>query len=359
MKNMLKTLLAVLSSLAISFSAYAGEFAVSGSAEATYIIGGTDDSNSKGLGITNELKFTASGEFGNGYTWSYGMALDGADAAANDDTSLVLGLADLGTVGIFISDGGLSQELGYGIGAYAVGSDAVNVGTLERGRDISDYNNVQYHLPAGILPFGITVKAGYAPNLNAADGASGKEGNTIETTTNATGIGTATKVGQDASMYQVTVQPIDGLSVGADYFRADGSSATQQQYESGNLFAKYAMGPVVVGYGLTRIAPNTNKASSTAIQRYDNTQYGVQFAVNENLSISATKEKSERQTQGAITNGNTSRTKTEKETTVDTFAVAYNIGGATLAITKSEASNAGYTTDKEVDMTLVSLKMAF
>jgi len=359
MKNTFKMFLAVLSSLVISVSSYAGELSVSGSAEATYIIGGTDDSNSKGLGIGNELNFTASGEFGNGYTWSYSMELDGADAAANDDSALVLGLADLGTVGIFISEGGLSQELSYGVGAYAVGSDAVNVGGLERGRDVSDYNNVQYHLPSGVLPFGITAKAAYAPNLNAADGASAKEGNTVETNTSASGIGSATQIGKDASMYQVTASPIDGLTVGADYIKANGSTATQQTYEAGNAFVKYAMGPVVVGYGQTRIAPNTNKASSTSIQRYDNEHYGIQFAVNENMSISATKEKSERQTQGAITVGQTTRTKTTREVTVDSYAVAYNIGGATLAITKSEADDAGYTPGKQVDMTLVSLKMAF
>lgn len=363
MKNTFKMFLAVLSSLVISVQSFAGDLSVTGSAEATYIIGGTDDSNSKGLGITNELKFSASGEFGNGYTWAYGMAVDFANAsganAENDDTSLVLGLDNLGTVGIFISDGGLSQELAYGIGAYAVGSDAVNVGSLERGRDVSDYNNVQYHLPSGLLPFGITAKVGYAPNLSATDGASGKEGNAIENTTSQSGIGTSQKVGQDASMYQITAKPVDGLTVGVDYFRADGSTATDQQYESGNAFAKYAMGPIVVGYGKTLIAPNLNVADSSGIQLYDNTQYGVQFAVNENMSVSATKEKSERQTQGAITAGQTSRTKTKIEAEVDTFAVAYNVGGATLAITKSTSDNAGYTTSKQVDMTLVSLKMAF
>ena len=171
MKNMFKTILAIFSSLVISTSAFAGELSVSGSAEASYIIGGTDDSNSKGLGISNEISFTASGEFGNGYTWAYKMNLDEGAAIANDDTALVIGLGNMGNAGIFISDGGLSTEFSHGAGAYAVGSDVINTGSIKMGSmDISNYNNVQYHTPAGLLPFGITAKVGYSPNLAAPKG---------------------------------------------------------------------------------------------------------------------------------------------------------------------------------------------
>ena len=68
MKNTLKTFVAVLSSLVICGSSFAGELTVNGSAETSYVIGGTNDSNSKGFGIANEMTFTAAGEFGNGYT---------------------------------------------------------------------------------------------------------------------------------------------------------------------------------------------------------------------------------------------------------------------------------------------------
>jgi len=292
MKNMLKTLLAVLSSLVISVSAYAGELSVSGSAEATYIIGGTDDANSKGLGVSNELNFTASGEFGNGYTWSYSMELDGA-STANDDTQLVLGLADLGKAAICISECGLSTELSYGVGAYGVGSDIVNTGSIKFGSlDVSSYNNVQYHLPA-ILPFGITAKVAYVPNTAGTAGSSAKEGNTIENTTNADGVTTTAGIGTDASMYQITAAPIDGLTVGADYFRADGSTATTQQPEGGNYFAKYAMGPFVVGYAKSLVAPGFSQTTGTAAaQLYETDAYGIQFAVNEDFSVSYNNEKS-------------------------------------------------------------------
>ena len=89
MKNIIKTLIVMLSSISLFASANAGELSVSGTAKATYNIESGSD-NGKGLGITNELNFTASGETDAGYTWSYSMELDpGATAGtATDDESL-------------------------------------------------------------------------------------------------------------------------------------------------------------------------------------------------------------------------------------------------------------------------------
>ena len=94
MKNITKTLLVLVSSFAISFAATAGELSISGAAKASYVIGGADEAQSKGLGVGNELNATASGEMDNGWTWSYSTELDPADGgtATNDDSQLVLSL---------------------------------------------------------------------------------------------------------------------------------------------------------------------------------------------------------------------------------------------------------------------------
>jgi hypothetical protein len=64
----------MLTSISLFGSANAGELSVSGTAKATYnILGGVKTNQNKGLGITNELNFTAAGELDNGYTWSYSM----------------------------------------------------------------------------------------------------------------------------------------------------------------------------------------------------------------------------------------------------------------------------------------------
>ena len=117
MKNITKTLLVLVSALSISFAATAGELSISGAAKASYVIGGADDAQSKGVGVSNELNATASGEMDNGWTWSYSTELDPADggAATNDDSQLTITMGDMGTVGFYDSEGGLSKELGYGI----------------------------------------------------------------------------------------------------------------------------------------------------------------------------------------------------------------------------------------------------
>ena len=84
MKNIIKTIIVMLSSISLFASANAGELSVNGTAKATYNIESGKTNAGKGLGITNELNFTASGETDAGYTWSYSMELDpGAVDAAN------------------------------------------------------------------------------------------------------------------------------------------------------------------------------------------------------------------------------------------------------------------------------------
>ena len=121
MTKISKIFVVIASSLFMSVASIAGELAVSGSSNASYLVnGGGSNNNDKGLGISNELKFAASGELDNGFTWnSYHMELDpnGGGTTDNDDTALTINTNGMGTIGIFDSEGGLSTELGYGIGA--------------------------------------------------------------------------------------------------------------------------------------------------------------------------------------------------------------------------------------------------
>ena len=69
MKNIIKTLIVMFSSISLFTSVNAGEVGVSGTAKATYNILSGKTNVGKGLGVANELNFTASGELDNGYTW--------------------------------------------------------------------------------------------------------------------------------------------------------------------------------------------------------------------------------------------------------------------------------------------------
>ena len=115
MKNILKTIAVLVSASLISVAAKAGELTVTGSAKASYTMESGFADTGKAIGISNELNFTASGELDNGFTWTYHTELDPADggAASNDDTAIVIGMGDLGTIGLYDAEGGLSTELGW------------------------------------------------------------------------------------------------------------------------------------------------------------------------------------------------------------------------------------------------------
>jgi hypothetical protein len=267
------------------------------------------------------------------------MELDPADggAATNDDSQLVIGMNDLGTIGFFDSEGGLSQELAYGVGALGTGTDYGNTMTVQYGLDVSSHPNVQYHLPADLLPFGMTAKVGYAPNM--ADG----QGNSFK---NAGPINTETVSGNQMTGYTVGIAPMDGLKINADYHDTDGATTTtKHQSESGNLGAQYAIGNFKVGYnkghyGVGITAKNGN------VTKYENTAYGIEFAVNDSLSISYNEEKSEAFTDVAIVAGASSGTKTSVEAEMEVIQVAYIFGGATLGLHIADVGNADYVTNK-------------
>jgi hypothetical protein len=351
MKNITKTLLVLVSALSISFAATAGELSITGAAKASYVIGGADDSQGKGLGVGNELTATASGEMDNGWTWDYMTALDPADggAATNDDSKLVIGMGDKGSWGVYDTTGGLSQELGYGIGALGVGSDYNNTMTVQVGGDVSSYPNIQYHLPADLLPFGLGASIGYVPNT--ADG----QGNSFK---NSGPVAPHILNGKTATHVMVSASPVDGLKIGADYFDTDESKARKQPYQSGNAFAQYATGNWKVGYNIGAYSvPLATKNGS--VSRYENESWGIEFAVNDALSVSYNEETSEAFTSVAIVAAASSGVKTSVEAEIESWQVAYVMGGATLGLSIADVGNADYTAAKEEKRTTFTIAMDF
>ena len=174
MEKISKLLAGILFSALVMSPSFAGEMTVTGGATATYSTNGDDASSGKNIGISNELDFTASGELDNGFTWTYQVQLDDA-TTGNDDTKLEIGLGGMGAVGFYVTEGGLSQELAHGVGALGVGFDYVSPTSFSAGYDVSSYSNIQYHTPADILPFGLSAKFGYVPNMSATTQLSAKD----------------------------------------------------------------------------------------------------------------------------------------------------------------------------------------
>ena len=385
MKKIINIILASILTISLTAFANAGELTVTGSAQATYTITSSDSTTGQqdrtpGLGMSNELAFGATGEFGNGLTWKYEMELDPASGtsgvAINDDTRLELG-TPFGTIGIYNSEGDLNTHLANSVAAYAPGHDIGSTGKYQTGTGMNSYNNIQYHTPAGLLPFGTSVKIAWS-NGDSAQSADAND----------QGIAT----GNDINSYQVTIKPVDGLTVGASYLEKENSgSRTRQKYETGGAYAKYSVGNFSFGIGRHYVAPNqagvmiagattatspitngskntkpydqagnagSTTATATTAKYFENNAVSVAFAVNENLTLSYDKLKSTAEKRALVATA-AADTDISTDLEIDTIQAAYNIGGAVVAISMKDVSNNAYAQGADLKETTFSLKMAF
>ena len=366
MKNIVKIALTLFASISLLGSANAGELTVTGSAKATYSIvtgGVSDGSNSgKGLGIANEMAFGATGELDNGFTWKYNLDLDVASGGTpdQDDSSLTLS-TPYGTVGIFISEGGLNVDDSASASVYGRQTDLTITDGIVEGTSIDNHNNLQYHTPAGLLPFGTTFKAAYSPSSTQDDGQD------IKSTA-----GSWDVYGNRAHAYQITTSPVEGLTVYADYYTETDAGVTDnpvvQQLESGSLAASYTTGPVKVGISRTLRTPLILADSATATtpdatlmavttsgntdlaRQYTTNKYSIAFNASDNLSLSYEYEKSNRE---LIING------TESDIKASAIQAAYTMGGMTFAVSHGKVDNASYTANNDSQETLFAVAMAF
>lgn len=383
MNKLSKILFAIILSLSVVNFAQAGELTVTGSAEATYTITSSDsatasNNTNKAIGISNELDFNASGEFGNGLTWTYQVQLDpnaGGQYSFNDDTSLVIG-TPYGNIGIFQTEGDLNTHLAYSVAAYAPGHDIGNGGGYQGGTGMNSYNNFAYHSPAGLLPYGTTFKAAYSngDNIQANDAANSG----------------ATEPKGTVKSYQVTTKPIDGLTIGASYLEINGSgTTTAPDYKTGGGYAKYSVGAFSFGAGRHYVEPNQRSLSSTAstlttksvdttttyyssstgafssgstsyavgLKYFENDAYSIAFAVNENLSISYDKLVSTAKI--SVQSPTNVRTSQSRDLEISTLQAAYNIGGAVISVSQKDIENDTHQQGVDLNEFMLGIKMAF
>jgi len=364
MKNITKFVLASFAALALlASSASAGELTVTGSAKATYnIIKGGDDTSSgegvgKALGVANEITFAANGELDNGWSWSYAVDFDPGDTTATASDGNANGVDDsqlkvttpYGTFGAFITEGGLRAENAFSKSVYGRPTDIGFATGMTTGADIDSYNNIQYHTPAGLLPFGITAKVGYATglsnNINSGN-AVGEE---------------PSSAGDAATIYRIDAAPIDGLSIAADYFqingvKLDGADTVQTQgSESGSVAVSYTMGAASFGISQTRIAPTISRTAyedvGTTIRETRNDKFSVAYNLTDATSISYEREKS---ANTAVKNSTA-----VYDYTGSAIQLAHNLGGMTLGVAYAQHDNVAYRNNNDVDQVLLSVNMAF
>jgi hypothetical protein len=359
MKNIIKTLIVMLTSISFLSAANAGSLGVSGTAKATYNITSGYANQAQGIGVTNELNFTASGELDNGYTWSYSMELDPADAstggaATNDDTKLTL-TTPQGTIGVFVLEGALDVEDAASQSVYARPTDIGDPSATVDNYTIDGYTNVQYHTPAGLLPLGISAKIAYAPGLDGTNNSGNSAGVASNTLVD-------TNTGSSATEYQVKAAPMDGLAIGASYISFEDagsqvSGAVQQEPESGAVYGTYAFGPTTVGYSRAwraELLSSDGNDMGNVAKDYIQDNYSIAFNVNDDLSISYEMEKSEKNLTGSA---GANAAKVEQDSSA--IQLAYSMGGMTVAVSRGNYDNVGYADGKDAEQTLLAFTMAF
>jgi hypothetical protein len=381
MKNITKILFAIILSFSVVSFANAGELSVTGSAQATYVITSSDSTTAavnkgKGIGMSNEIAFNATGDFADGFTWKYQMELDPDQrngAAINDDTRLELG-TPYGTVGIYNSEGDLNTHLKSSVAAYAPGHDIGTSGGYEGGTGINSYSNIQYHTPSGLLPNDLAVKVAYSTGQGYGGDANDAGATKLEPT--------------PINSYQITGTPVEGATLGASYLEKTNTSVanTTPKYETGGFFGKYNVGSFSFGAGRHWVQPNITgnsgtcaattavKSTSTSVssttglpvtttsycagtRHFENDALSVAFQVNPELSISFDRMTSSARVQNtSVTNV---KTDTNRDLEVQSIQAAYNIGGAVVALGQKTVDGVNYAEGNNVQETVFSLKMAF
>ena len=349
----------MLASLSLFASANAGELSVTGTAKATYnILSGKNQNSNKGIGVANEFNLGAKGELDNGWSWNYSIAMDpgnsgndDSSSVENDDSSLTL-TTPYGTFGVFSMAGALDVEDGASQSVYGRPTDVGDPSATTDNFTIDSYNNLQYHTPAGLIPFGVSFKVAYAPGLDGTQNSSNAGG--------ASTTQSATSYGSSATEYQLTATPIDGLTVGASYieFKDAGlpktKSRNDQSPESGAVYAKYKVGALGIGYSEARrseLLESSTAAATTVNEWFEQKNYSIAYAVSDELSISYEKETSKPHT---VTAG-----ATVYEQDSSAIQAAYTMGGMTFAVSLGKYDNNGYVNAADAEQALFAVTMAF
>lgn len=309
-----------------------------------------------GIGVTNELNFTASGEMDNGYAWTYSTELDpdASDGSAlNDDAQITLTMGDMGTVKFCVSECGNGKEYTFDQSAYVAMTDTGLSEGIVYPASESSYASIQYHTPE--MPFGTTASIAFGQGP-ATFGASG---NSKGLSTAQASAGGAVTNGNSMDAYSVVTKPVDGLTISGHYYSVndydDGLANEDQLEEGGSYGIVYAYGNLTAGYGKSYKAIEDTNATrtdgATQVEFYENTGISFGYAVNDNLSISYSAETGEANYQTSAT--------TAYDIEADSIQAAYSLGGATLSIARGDYENIGYVNGTDGSDTVIALSFAF
>jgi len=327
---------ALCGSLAAVSAANAGEMTVTGGVDMSWI-SFPKETTGNPIGIGSNVSFAGSGELDNG--WGVKLAIDATNALAYSSANVTVTVPGIGSVLISqgLSGTGIDRmddntptawEEAYGAGLGS-GIDTVAGASGGAGIEIT---------PSDMMPSGITTRFHYSPDVggsNAGDKASGAND----------GI---TEAGWDVTVEASGDATPEGMTVYAGY-------STTDQYQNGTAVnddvtewtagIKYAVGSFTLGYQYSE----EDNGRATTTTGYENTGYGIVFAINDDLSISYNNYESDQQ----------GTTKLSAE--ASSVQLAYSSGGLSVRIADQTIDNKNYCTNaaNQRDATTVSVALAF
>jgi len=191
------------------------------------------------------------------------------------------------------------------------------------------------------MPSGIATTFHYSPDVggtNAGDkGSSANEG--------------ATEAGWDATITASGDATPDGLTLYAGYSDIDqyqNSASLNDDVTEWTAGIKYAVGSFTLGYQYSE----EDNGRATTTTGYENSGYGIVFAINDDLSVSYNNYQSEQQS---------TTTSTALEAEASSLQIAYSAGGLSIRLADQTIDNKNYCTNaaNQRDATTLSVALAF
>ena len=338
---------ALCGSLAAVSAANAGDMTVTGGVDMSwYSAGGGSADTGNPIGMGSNLTFKGSGELDNGWTFDLTVAMLNGDAYSN--TNVTIDMGGLGKLDVNSGNSGNGIDAmddkmptaweepwgaGLGTGVYLV-------------RGVGPQSNIQYTTPT---IYGITLVGAVAPDMGSADvvdkGSSGSGGG-------------STGAGHDVTL---NINPSFGAEALSGLNLFVGAHQTEHYNQTAGLNNRYEaiggitldIGPVSLGYATSGVSTGT-AMTDTAEDYYKNHMYGVAFNVTDDLSISYGYHDSEA---GYVSPNRKENVNME----MNSWQIAYTIGGASIRFAETEVTNADYhtATPYDKDARVVSVSLAF
>ena len=370
MTNLKKLGLSALAGSLVAVSAQAGEIAVTGSANVTYVTG-EKVNGGKTIGTDRDVAFTGTGEMDNGWTFKVSTLLTDAYTVSSSFTSLTMG--SLGTVSFGTDTGGASYKYDEEVPqAYEQISDAQQTSANIVGNQM-DSNSIVYNSPSfDIAGASISLDAEFSPNANGVGAGDGATTSKVAAYANSStgGSGSGGNYGKGYGL-GATIK-YAGLTAGAYGSEREnrdptvGAGKVRDAFE-GVWYAKYSVGPVSFGYSESYLdsglnaAGGDNAATAKTVRLasgiFEGEQFSVAFNVNENLSVSYT-DSSDNYDEQSNTKGGTETVDVSMDTKA--IQIAYSMGAMSVKAYNMDTKNPGYDNDaSDTSITEIALGLAF